>query len=74
MSDEETFPSEDKAGMGETAAAGEDDLTMADPVCGGRVEMTSLYSAAYRGRTFLFDTEECRDAFLADPEAYTAAA
>jgi YHS domain-containing protein len=43
-------------------------------VCGGRVEMTSLYSASYRGRTFLFDTEECRDAFRASPESYTAAA
>jgi YHS domain-containing protein len=52
----------------------EDDLTMVDPVCGGRVEMTSLYSASYRGRTFLFDTEECRDTFLASPESYTAAA
>ena len=74
MGDEETFPGEDQTGMSETTDAGGDDLTMADPVCGGRVEMTSLYSAAYRGRTFLFDTEECRDAFLADPEAYTAAA
>ena len=72
MSDEES--SEDQTGMSGTTDAGEDDLTMADPVCGGRVEMTSLYSANYRGRTFLFDTEQCRDAFLADPEAYTAAA
>jgi len=52
----------------------EDDLTMVDPVCGNRVEMTSLFSASYRGRTFIFDTEECRDAFLASPEAYVAAA
>ena len=52
----------------------DDDLTMVDPVCGNRVEMTSLFSAGYRGRTFIFDTEECRDAFLASPEAYVAAA
>jgi YHS domain-containing protein len=52
----------------------EDDLTMVDPVCGNRVEMTSLYSAGYRGRTYIFDTQECRDTFLASPEVYIAAA
>ncbi len=52
----------------------EDDLTMVDPVCGNRVEMTSLFSASYRGRTYIFDTQECLDAFLANPEVYIAAA
>jgi YHS domain-containing protein len=57
-----------------TDSIDENDLTMVDPVCGNRVEMTSLFSASYRGRAYIFDTEECRDAFLASPEVYIAAA
>ena len=52
----------------------EDDLSHGRPGVGNRVEMTSLYSAGYRGRTYIFDTQECRDTFLASPEVYIAAA
>jgi YHS domain-containing protein len=45
-----------------------------DPVCGMRVEpATAAGSAEHRGVTYWFCSPGCRDAFVADPDRYTAA-
>ena len=65
---------EDTDDIGDASDLDDTEFTMVDPVCGNRVEMTSLFTATYRGRSFIFDTAECRETFLASPEAYVAAA
>jgi Cu+-exporting ATPase len=45
-----------------------------DPVCGMRVESaTAAGSAQHRGVAYWFCSPGCRDAFIADPDRYTAA-
>jgi glycogen phosphorylase len=39
-----------------------------DPVCGMLVDPKTSLTAEFRGVTYSFDAEFCRDAFLADPE------
>lgn len=42
-----------------------------DPVCGMRIDdAEAAATAEYEGRTFYFCSEACRDAFVADPNAY----
>jgi Cu+-exporting ATPase len=43
-----------------------------DPVCGMRVDPDDAAATAeYEGETYYFCSEVCRDAFLADPAAFT---
>ena len=44
------------------------------PVCGKPVESQSAPTASYRGETYQFCCEGCRDTFLSDPESYTGRA
>jgi trehalose synthase len=41
-----------------------------DPVCGRAVDPTEALSSVYDGTTYYFNSPECRDQFLADPERF----
>jgi len=41
-----------------------------DPVCGAIVDRETALSIQYGGRTYLFDTEECKKVFQAKPERF----
>ncbi len=44
---------------------------MTDPVCGMKVDPhTTKHRATYRGQTFYFCSERCREKFMAGPEQY----
>lgn len=47
-----------------------------DPVCGADVETTApnVLKGTHAGKTYYFFSEECRDAFVKQPDKYTAAA
>ena len=46
-----------------------------DPVCGMRVEeKRSEFETQFAGKKYFFCSEECRQAFQADPDEYAAAA
>lgn len=46
-----------------------------DPVCGMEIdEQSSAISATHSGKTFHFCSEECKQAFQANPEQYVKAA
>ena len=45
--------------------------TYIDPVCGMKVSHnTAAETAEYRGQTYYFCADVCREAFEADPERY----
>ena len=41
-----------------------------DPVCGKEVDEKTTLTARYGERTYYFDHESCREAFVSDPMAY----
>lgn len=46
-----------------------------DPVCGMEVdEARAPAKATYKGETFYFCSDDCRDQFLRNPDAYVAPA
>lgn len=48
-----------------------DERTYKDPVCGMEVSrVTAIAEFEYRGKTFYFCSEGCREAFEAAPEKY----
>lgn len=58
-----------------TAAAPGPDAPAVDPVCGMTVEPgPGVPAAEHEGETYLFCCGGCRERFLADPDAYVAAA
>ncbi len=64
-------------GLNTTMAAAEGRTIFAtDPVCGADVEMTApnVLKATHSGVTYYFFSEECRAAFLKEPDKYTATA
>ena len=43
-----------------------------DPVCGMRIDPDDAAATVeHDGKTYYFCSEACRDAFIADPDAYT---
>jgi Cu+-exporting ATPase len=45
-----------------------------DPVCGMRIDdAEAAATVEHDGRTYFFCSEVCRDAFVADPDAYAGA-
>jgi YHS domain-containing protein len=44
-----------------------------DPVCGMRVEPAEGMQASFRGETYDFCSDECREKFEANPGRYVAA-
>ena len=47
-------------------------LDARDPVCGMTVEVTTAYSEAVGGQTYYFCSENCRQRFDENPDAYGA--
>lgn len=48
-----------------------DERTRKDLVCGMTVSrLSAVADAEYRRKTYYFCTQECRDAFLADPDKF----
>jgi YHS domain-containing protein len=45
-----------------------------DPVCGMRVDEKSEFQTQFAGKKYSFCSEECRQAFQADPDEYAEAA
>ena len=41
-----------------------------DPVCGMQVKEEAALTADYDGRTFYFDSDDCREEFLETPDDY----
>jgi len=54
----------------EAGVAQDEKNNQADPVCGTRVNPRDAYTEIYDGRTWWFDTDECRRKFHDDPVAY----
>jgi len=47
--------------------------TATDPVCGRELKRADAAAAIdVHGTVYFFDSPECRDAFVADPDRYTA--
>ncbi|MFZ5862325.1 MAG: YHS domain-containing protein [Nitrospirota bacterium] len=44
-----------------------------DPVCGMAVEVTAAKTSVYRGQTYYFCSNECREKFEATPTSYAMA-
>ena len=42
-----------------------------DPVCGMKVDTTAALKTEYNGGTYYFDSEECQQVFLKNPEKFT---
>ena len=48
-----------------------DERSHKDPVCGMVVSrLTAVAVAEYQRKTYYFCAQECRDAFVADPDSY----
>lgn len=47
-------------------------MTVKDPVCGMEIEEgDAVGSAEHEGKTFFFCSNDCKEEFEADPDAYT---
>ncbi len=41
-----------------------------DPVCGVKVSKKSAYVFIYKGKTYYFDSEACRDTFMSSSQVH----
>ena len=49
------------------------DNALVDPVCNKKLtNLVDAYSGKYRGETYFFHSESCRDRFAANPKKYLA--